>query len=65
MTRFRTLYRAAAVWPAALGLMLLAPLAAGAQDCTSQYIQCIAEHGGSTQCPHEYIACVSRTILEY
>lgn len=65
MTRFTRSQRAAAIWLVALTVLLAAPRSARAEDCTSQFIQCMAENGGSTQCPHEYIACVSRSILLY
>jgi hypothetical protein len=65
MTRFATLTGAATCWLALLAGLLALPTAARAQDCTSDYIQCWVENGGSTQCIHEYIECVTTAILQY
>jgi hypothetical protein len=65
MNRITRLYPMAAVWLAALSVLLASPVAAYDWPCTDAYIQCLTENGGSTQCIHDTIDCVARAIVQY
>jgi hypothetical protein len=58
-------HRVAALFGAAIALLLALPTTARAEDCTANYAQCLMERTMNTDCVNDYLDCTRGVIRWY